>query len=98
MGNSAQLTTSLTVGVNYLISATFQPSGTVTIYVDGTSVGTFTAAAFAAPSSTNYLTIGCNSARTSFWNGGIGQVLFYNTLQSSTDVSNVYNHFSVSLK
>jgi hypothetical protein len=98
LGNSAQLTTSLTVGTNYLISATFQPSGTVTVYVDGTSIGTFTSSAFAAPSSTNFLTIGCNSARTSFWNGGIGQVLFYNTLQSSTDVANVYNHFSTTLK
>ena len=98
LGNSAQLTTSLAVGTNYLISATFQPSGTVTVYVDGTSIGTFTAAAFAAPASTNFVTIGCNSARTSFWNGGIQAVLFYNVLQSSTDVSQVYNHFSTTLK
>ena len=98
LGNSAQLTTSLTVGTNYLISATFQPSGTVTVYVDGTSVGTFTASAFAAPASTDFVTIGCNSARTSFWNGGIQAVLFYNVLQSSTTVQQVYNYFSTTLK
>ena len=98
LGNSAQLTTSLSANVWYMISATFQPSGTVTVYVDGTSVGTFTAAAFTAPSSTNYLTIGSNSARTTFWNGQIGPVLFYNTLQSATSVGQVYDYFSPTYK
>jgi hypothetical protein len=98
LGNSAQLTTSLSSNVWYMISATFQPSGTVTVYVDGTSVGTFTAAAFTAPSSTNFLTIGSNSARTTFWNGQIGPVLFYNTLQSSTKVTETYNYFSPTYK
>ena len=98
LGNSAQLTTSLSANVWYMISATFQPSGTVTVYVDGTSVGTFTAAAFTAPSSTNYLTIGSNSARTTFWNGQIGPVLFYNTLQNSTLVGQVYDYFSPTYK
>jgi len=98
LGNSAQLTTSLSTSVWYMISATFQPSGTVTVYVDKTSVGTFTAAAFTAPSSTNYLTIGSNSARTTFWNGRIGPVLFYNTLQSAASVGQVYDYFSPSYK
>ena len=98
LGNSAQLTTSLSANVWYMISATFQPSGTVTVYVDKTSVGTFTAAAFTAPSSTNYLTIGSNSARTTFWNGQIGPVLFYNTLQSATSVGQVYDYFSPTYK
>jgi hypothetical protein len=98
LGNSAQLTTSLTANVWYMISATFQPSGTVTVYVDKTSVGTFTAAAFTAPSSTNFLTIGSNSARTTFWNGQIGPVLFYNTLQNSTSVGQVYDYFSPTYK
>ena len=98
LGNSAQLTTSLSANVWYMISATFQPSGTVTIYVDGTSVGTFTAAAFTAPSSTNFLTIGSNSARTTFWNGQIGPVLFYNTLQSGALVTQTYNYFSPTYK
>jgi len=98
LGNSAQLTTSLSANVWYMISVTFQPSGTVTVYVDKTSVGTFTAAAFTAPSSTNYLTIGSNSARTTFWNGQIGPVLFYNTLQNSTSVGQVYDFFSPTYK
>ena len=98
LGNSAQLTTSLSANVWYMISATFQPSGTVTVYVDKTSVGTFTAAAFTAPSSTNFLTIGSNSARTTFWNGQIGPVLFYNTLQSAASVGQVYDYFSPTYK
>jgi hypothetical protein len=93
LGNSAQLTTTLSNNTWNLISVTFQPSGTVTVYVNATSVGTFSASAFTAPSSTNFLTIGSNSARTTFWNGQIGPVLFYNTLQSSTSVTEVYNHF-----
>ena len=98
LGNSAQLTTSLSANVWYMISATFQPSGTVTVYVDKTSVGTFTASAFTAPSSTNFLTIGSNSARTTFWNGQIGPVLFYNTLQDATSVGQVYDYFSPTYK
>jgi hypothetical protein len=93
LGDSAQLATTLSNNTWNLISATFQPSGTVTVYVNATSVGTFSASAFTAPSSTNFLTIGSNSARTTFWNGQIGPVLFYNTLQSSTSVTEVYNHF-----
>ncbi len=98
LGNSTQLTTSLPSNVWYMISATFQPSGTVTVYVDKTSVGTFTAAAFTAPASTNFLTIGSNSARTTFWNGQIGPVLFYNTLQSAASVGQVFDHFSPTYK
>ena len=98
LGNSAQLTTSLSANVWYMISATFQPSGTVTVYVDKTSVGTFSAAAFTAPASTNYVTIGSNSARTSFWNGQIAAVLFYNTLQNATQVGQVYDYFSPTYK
>jgi hypothetical protein len=98
LGNSGQLTTSLSSNVWYMISATFQPSGTVTVYVDKTSVGTFTANAFTAPSSTNFLTIGSNSARTTFWNGQIGPVLFYNTLQSAATVGQVYDFFSPTYK
>ena len=95
LGNSAQISVSLpSAGVWSMISITFQPSGTCTLYVDGTSAGTFTSSAFTAPSSTNFLTIGCNSARTSFYNGQIGPVLFYNTLQNSTEVTRVYNYFS----
>ena len=98
LGNSGQFATTLSANVWYMISATFQPSGTVTVYVDKTSVGTFTAAAFTAPASTNYLTIGSNSGRTSFWNGQIGPVLFYNTLQNSTLVGQVYDYFSPTYK
>jgi hypothetical protein len=98
LGNSAQLTTSLSANVWYMISTTFQPSGAITVYVDKTSVGAFGGAAFTAPSSTNYVTIGSNSARTSFWNGQIGPVLFYNTLQSQASIGQVYDYFSPNYK
>lgn len=98
LGNSAQLTTSLSSNVWYMISTTFQPSGTTTVYVDGSSVGTFSASAFTAPSNSNFVTIGSNSARTTFWNGQIGPVLFYNTLQTSTLVTQTYNYFSPTYK
>jgi hypothetical protein len=98
LGNSGQFTTSLSSNVWYMISATFQPSGTTTVYVDGSSIGTYTSSAFTAPSNSNFVTIGSNSARTTFWNGQIGPVLFYNTLQTSTSVTQTYNYFSPTYK
>jgi hypothetical protein len=98
LGNSTQLGTTLTPGTWYLISVVFQSAGTGTIYVDGTSIGTFSSSTFAAPSSTNYITIGANSAQNSFWNGQVGPVLFYNTAQSSTAVTQIYNYFSPTYK
>jgi hypothetical protein len=98
LGSSGQLTTSLSSNVWYMISAAFQPSGTCTIYVDGVSVGTFSSSAFTAPSSTNYVTIGSNTGRTLFWNGQIGPVLFYNTLQTLALVDQVYDYFSPNYK
>jgi hypothetical protein len=98
LGNSGQFTTSLSANVWYMISATFQPSGTTTVYVDGIAIGTYSSSAFTAPSSSNYLTIGSNSARTTFWNGQIGPVLFYNVLQTGTLVTQTYNYFSPTYK
>ena len=98
LGNSTQLTTSLSSNVWYMISVAFQPSGTCTFYVDGSSVGTFSSAAFTAPSSTDYITIGSNSGRTSFWNGQVGPVLFYSVLQDSTAISRTYSYFSPNYK
>ena len=98
LGNSGQFTTSLSSNVWYMISVAFQPSGTCTVYVDKTSIGTYTSSAFTAPSSTNFLTIGSNSGRTTFWNGQIGPVLFYNTLQNAAAVGQVYDYFSPTYK
>jgi len=95
---STQATSTLSANIWYMISVTFQPSGTCTIYVDGSSVGTFTSSAFTAPASTNYLTIGTNTGRTIFWNGQIGPVLFYNSLQSAAQVTQTYNYFSPTYK
>jgi len=95
---STQATSTNTTNVWYMVSVAFQPSGTCTIYQDGVSVGTFTSSAFTAPASTNYVTIGSNSGRTLFWNGQIGPVLFYNTMQAQAAVTQVYNYFSPNYK
>ena len=95
---STQATSTNTTNVWYMVSVAFQPSGTCTIYQDGVSVGTFTSSAFTAPSSTNYVTIGSNSGRTLFWNGQIGPVLFYNTMQAQAAVTQVYDYFSPNYK
>jgi hypothetical protein len=95
---STQATSTNTTNIWYMVSVAFQPSGTCTIYQDGASVGTFTSSAFTAPASTNYVTIGSNSGRTLFWNGQIGPVLFYNTMQAQAAVTQVYNYFSPNYK
>jgi len=95
---STQATSTLSANVWNMVSVAFQPSGTCTIYKDGVSVGTFTSAAFTAPASTNYVTIGSNSGRTLFWNGQIGPVLFYNTMQAQAAVTQVYDYFSPNYK
>ena len=95
---STQATSTLSANVWNMVSVAFQPSGTCTIYKDGVSVGTFTSSAFTAPSSTNYVTIGSNSGRTLFWNGQIGPVLFYNTMQAQAAVTQVYDYFSPNYK
>jgi hypothetical protein len=82
----------------YMVSATFQSNGTCSVYLDGQLVNNFTGSTWSAPSSTNYLAIGANSARNSFWRGHVGPVLFYNTLQNSTTVKEVYDYFSPSYK
>ena len=95
---STQATSTNTTNVWYMVSVAFQPSGTCTIYQDGVSVGTFTSSAFTAPASTDYLTIGSNTGRTLFWNGQIGPVLFYNTMQAQAAVTQVYDYFSPNYK
>ena len=82
----------------YMVTAAFQSNGTCSLYLDGTLVGTFGGSTWTAPSSTNYLTIGANSGRTIFWNGQIGPVLFYNTMQAQAAVTQVYNYFSPNYK
>lgn len=97
LGNAAYATT-MNSGTWYMVSATFVSGGTTTVFVDGTSVGSFTAASFANPTTANYLTIGSNSARTLFWSGSIGPVLFYNISQSAAAVQQVYDYFSPTYK
>ncbi len=99
LGDSAQVTTSLSSNVWYLISVTFGSGVAPQFYVDGVAVGTLTASAtISAPTSTNYIVVGGNDAFSSFWNGQIGPVLFYNRIQTSTEVDQVYDYFSPTYK
>ena len=95
--SGAKSITTLSSNVWYLVSVTISNQDGV-MYIDGSQVATFPLPSWSAPSSTNYLTIGSNSARTTFWNGQIGPVLFYNIAQSSTSVTQTYNYFSPTYK
>jgi hypothetical protein len=98
LGNFSATTSSLASGSWYMVSATFQSNGTSTLYVDGTSVGSFTSTTFANPTTANYLVIGANTGRNIAWSGSIGPVLFYNLTQDSTLVKQVYDYFSPNYK
>lgn len=99
LGDSTQVTTSLTSNVWYLISISFGSGTAPQFYVDKTSVGTLTASAtISAPTSTDYIIVGANDGLTSFWNGQVGPVLFYNRIQNSTEVGQVYDYFSPTYK
>jgi hypothetical protein len=99
LGDSAQVTTSLASNVWYLVSVAFGSGTAPQFYVDGTAVGSLTSSAtISAPANSDYVVIGANDGFTSFWNGQIGPVLFYNIKHTSTDVQNVYSHFSPTYK
>lgn len=97
LGNFSAATT-MNSGTWYMVSTTFISGGTTNVFVDGTSVGSFTANSFANPTTANFLTIGSNTARTLFWSGSIGPVLFYNYSQSAASVQQVYDYFSPTYK
>jgi len=99
LGDSAQVTTSLASNVWYLVSVAFGSGTAPQFYVDGTAVGSLASSAtISAPANSDYVVIGANDGFTSFWNGQIGPVLFYNIKHTSTDVQNVYSHFSPTYK
>jgi len=98
IGTPSASTITWSQNVWYMVTAAFQSNGTCSLYLDGTLVGTFGGSTWNAPASTNYLTIGANSGRTIFWNGQIGPVLFYNTMQAQAAVTQVYNYFSPNYK
>ena len=99
LGDSAQVTTSLSSNVWYLISVAFGSGTAPQFYVDGVAVGSLSASAtITAPASSDYVVIGGNDGFTSFWNGQIGPVLFYNIKQTLAQVDQVYDYFSPTYK
>ncbi len=99
LGDSAQVTTSLSTNVWYLISVAFGSGIAPQFYVDGVAVGSLSASStISAPADSNYVVIGANDGFTSFWNGQVGPVLFYNVKQTLTEVDKVYDYFSPTYK
>jgi len=100
LGDSAQVTiTTLSSNVWYLISVAFGSATSPQFYVDGVAVGSLSASStITAPASSDYVVIGANDGFTSFWNGQIGPVLFYNIKQSASEVDQVFDYFSPTYK
>ena len=72
-----------------MVAVTVSAAAGITYYLNGSSVGTGTVSAFAA-TSTYPIKIG---AADNYAKCQLGPVLFYNSVLSSTDITNVYNHF-----
>jgi len=99
LGDSVQVTTSLSSNVWYLISVAFGSGTAPQFYVDGVAVGSLSASAtISAPASSDYVVIGANDGFSSFWNGQIGPVLFYNIKQTLAEVDQVFDYFSPTYK
>jgi hypothetical protein len=91
-------TFSLSTNVWYFVGYTAAANGTNVFYLDNSSIGT------ASNGSTTYTTsaqimIGGNQVEGAyFYTGQLGPVLFYNTQLNSTNMGNIYNHFSPTYK
>jgi hypothetical protein len=88
-------------GTWHLVTATYQRSGNLTIYVDGVANGSVSIAAYAADNivTTNPLYIGEDTySHTSFFNGSIDDARVYQRAISAAEVSALYNQYDPGLK
>ena len=72
-----------------MVAVTVSAAAGIAYYLNGSSVGTGTVSAFAA-TNTYDIKLGRDD---NYAKCQLGPVLFYNTVLSSTDITNVYNHF-----
>jgi hypothetical protein len=89
VSNAVQTFTAPALNTWHMVAVTVSAAAGITYYLNGSSVGTGTVSAF--PATTSYpIKLG---AADNYAKCQLGPVLFYNTVLSSTDIANVYNHF-----
>lgn len=89
VSNTIQTFTAPALNTWHMVAVTVSVATGITYYLNGSSVGTGTVSSFGA--TTAYpIKLG---AADNYAKCQLGPVLFYNTVLSSTDITNVYNHF-----
>jgi hypothetical protein len=89
ISNTVQTFTAPALNTWHMVAVTVSAAAGITYYLNGSSVGTGTVSAFAATTSYDIkLGRADNYAKCQ-----LGPVLFYNSVLSGTDITNVYNHF-----
>jgi len=89
ISNTTQTFTAPALNTWHMVAVTVSAAAGITYYLNGSSVGTGTVSAFAATSSYDIkLGRADNYAKCQ-----LGPVLFYNTVLSSSEITQVYNHF-----
>ena len=89
VSNTVQTFTTPALNTWHMVAVTVSAAAGITYYLNGSSVGTGTVSAFAATTSYDIKLGGADN----YAKCQLGPVLFYNTVLSSTDITNVYNHF-----
>lgn len=89
ISNTVQTFTAPALNTWHMVAVTVSAAAGITYYLNGSSVGTGTVSAFAA-TSTYDIKLG---RADNYAKCQLGPTLFYNTVLSSTDITNVYNHF-----
>lgn len=89
ISNTVQTFTAPALNTWHMVAVTVSAAAGITYYLNGSSVGTGTVTAFAA-TSTYDIKLG---RADNYAKCQLGPTLFYNTVLSSTDITNVYNHF-----
>ena len=88
-GTIVQSSGSLTTGSWQHIAVTFNGSGAVSFYINGSSAGTATAAS-SNPTNSGSVSIG-RAYNGNYFNGKIDEVAMFNSELSSSDITSIYN-------
>ena len=89
VSNTVQTFTAPALNTWHMVSFTISVAAGITYYLNGSSVGTGTMSSFTATSSYPVKLGGGDN----YTKGQIGPTLFYNRVLSSTEITQVYNHF-----
>jgi hypothetical protein len=94
VSNPIQTFTAPALNTWHMVSFTISAAAGITYYLNGSSVGTGTMSAFAA---TSLYTIKIGGA-DNFAKCQLGPVLFYNTVLTGTEITQIYNYFQPTYK